>query len=324
MEIKKFIKLANNFGKQNIPFLFLLDFEMEKPFLCKLSKSSKLGYLYNIKNKMSVSNNISEIKSDKIIESIPIAKIKYTQAFNLVMDNLQAGNTYLLNLTFPSEIKTRMSLKDIFYYSNAPYKFCHPDKFVIFSPECFIRIKNNFIYSYPMKGTIDASIPDARDKILQNEKETREHNTIVDLIRNDLSMVSSNVSVTKYRYIDKIETNKNQLLQVSSEIRGELDDDWRNKIGNILYKLLPAGSISGAPKHKTIEIIKQAEKQKRGYYTGIFGVFDGHELDSAVNIRYIEKINDRLQFRSGGGITAMSKLEEEYKEMLEKIYVPLG
>ena len=87
-------------------------------------------------------------------------------------------------------------------------------------------------------------------------------------------------------------------------------------------KLLPAGSISGAPKQKTVEIIREAERSDRGYYTGVFGIFDGRDLDSAVNIRYIEQTDHGLQFRSGGGITAMSKMEDEYQEMMDKVYVP--
>ena len=90
-------------------------------------------------------------------------------------------------------------------------------------------------------------------------------------------------------------------------------------------KLLPAGSISGAPKEKTVQIIQQAEGEKRGYYTGIFGYFDGNNLESAVAIRYIEKNEQgEMLFRSGGGITSQSSLEEEYQEILEKVYVPIS
>lgn len=87
-------------------------------------------------------------------------------------------------------------------------------------------------------------------------------------------------------------------------------------------KLLPAGSISGAPKPKTLDIIKEAELDKRGYYTGIMGIFDGNSFDSAVMIRYVEKKGKQLVFRSGGGITAQSKAHEEYNEMVDKVYFP--
>ncbi|MBD4938229.1 aminodeoxychorismate synthase component I, partial [Xanthomonas citri pv. citri] len=89
------------------------------------------------------------------------------------------------------------------------------------------------------------------------------------------------------------------IYQTSSEICGELNENWQASVGSLLAKLLPAGSISGAPKEKTVEIIQQAEIEQRGYYTGIFGYFDGENLESAVAIRFIEQNNERLLFRSG-------------------------
>ncbi len=87
--------------------------------------------------------------------------------------------------------------------------------------------------------------------------------------------------------------------------------------------MLPAGSISGAPKQKTVEIIQRAEICPRGYYTGIFGIYSSDELISAVNIRYIEKKDKEFFFRSGGGITAFSNVNDEYKELIQKVYVPI-
>jgi para-aminobenzoate synthetase component 1 len=175
-----------------------------------------------------------------------------------------------------------------------------------------------------MKGTIDASIPDAEKIILRDPKELAEHVTIVDLLRNDLSQVATDVQVSRFRYIEKIVTNQKDLLQVSSEIRGSLPPDFRMNLGNILATLLPAGSVSGAPKPKTLEIISVAEGEPRGYYTGVFGVFDGTDLDSAVMIRYIEKQNDTFFYRSGGGITTQSSVKQEYQEVKDKVYLPIG
>ena len=174
-----------------------------------------------------------------------------------------------------------------------------------------------------MKGTIDASIPNAKQIILDDEKEAAEHATIVDLIRNDLSLVADNVEVTKYRYIDELKTNDKTLLQVSSEIRGDLKVDFYQNIGTIFDKLLPAGSICGAPKKKTIDIILEAENYDRKFYTGVFGVFDGENLDSAVMIRFIENDKNELFFKSGGGITAKSNAKAEYEELIQKVYVPI-
>jgi para-aminobenzoate synthetase component 1 len=180
------------------------------------------------------------------------------------------------------------------------------------------------IYAFPMKGTIDASIPGAREKILNDPKEMAEHVTIVDLLRNDLSEVAENVQVTRFRYVDEIRTIHKDLLQVSSEIRGDLPMDYIQHIGDILLKLLPAGSVSGAPKRKTLEIIRAAEKEPRGYYTGVMGLFDGSVLESGVMIRFMEYVGNDLYYRSGGGITTQSNAEMEYQEAIDKIYVPLN
>lgn len=198
------------------------------------------------------------------------------------------------------------------------------DRFVVFSPEIFVKIRDEHIYSYPMKGTIDATLPDARRRILEDPKETAEHATIVDLIRNDLSMVATEVMVTRYRYIDELPTHQGALLQVSSEIRGRLAGGWQAEVGDLFFRLLPAGSITGAPKKKTMEIIAEAETYERGFYTGVMGYFDGNSLDSAVMIRFLEQQADgSLIFKSGGGITSQSDLTSEYNEMKQKVYVPI-
>ena len=209
--------------------------------------------------------------------------------------------------------------------------------FVCFSPETFVRIKGGRIYSYPMKGTLDASLPDAEKQLMEDEKEAAEHATIVDLIRNDLSRVAEDVRVDKYRYIDVLHTNKGDILQTSSEISGRLPEDYRNHLGEILDAQLPAGSITGAPKDKTMQIIQEAEGYDRGFYTGIMGIYDQSELNSAVMIRFIEEevfpsktgeeknseASRKLYFKAGGGITSKSDCRKEYEEVIQKIYLPI-
>ena len=211
----------------------------------------------------------------------------------------------------------------LFFYANAKYKLLYKDNFVVFSPEQFIKIEDNIISTYPMKGTIDSLIPDAENKILGDEKEFAEHITVVDLLRNDLGIISKKVEVEQFRYVEEIMAFNKKLLQVSSKIKGELDENWNEKLGDILAALLPAGSVTGAPKKKTVEIIKRVEGYERGYYTGVFGYFSGKTLDSAVMIRYIEKIKDKLYFKSGGGLTIYSDAEKEYNELVEKVYLPI-
>lgn len=316
------IEQMNSYGKDEIPFPFIIDFEIKSPLIFKLNDIIQEELLFNINGFKNYSQT-SELSKDIIFNKHPITFDDYRTAFVKVKENINAGNTYLLNLTFPTHIETNLTLKEVFLHSTARYKLLFQDKIVVFSPEIFVQIDNNKISSHPMKGTIDAEIPNANDKILADEKELAEHNTIVDLIRNDLNMVANNVRVEKFRYIEKIKTNNKNLLQVSSKIIGDLEGFYKSRIGDIIFALLPAGSISGAPKKKTVEIIHEVENYGRGYYTGIFGYFDGRKLDSGVMIRFIENIGGKFYFKSGGGITSMSNANTEYNELIDKVYVPI-
>lgn len=312
------ISKMNEYGKDGKPFFFIFDFELENSCVFLLDELIKENIFFKINEK-----NPDKYQKKILLTKKPIEFSLYKNSFDFVVNEISKGNSYLLNLTFPTEIETNLTLEEIFVHSTAKYKLLYKDQFVVFSPETFVKIEDGIISSYPMKGTIDASLPNAEEAILNDEKEFAEHVTIVDLIRNDLSIISKNVRVEKFRYVEKIITNQKELLQVSSKIVGELEKDYNERIGDIIYAMLPAGSISGAPKKKTIEIIQRAEKGKRGFYTGVFGIFDGKNLDSAVMIRFIEKAKDKLFFRSGGGITFMSNHENEYQELIDKIYVPI-
>ena len=307
----------NELGSKRIPFLFLIDF---------LKTKGKIIPLNDFQNEIQfeIQSEIEKFKYEIQFKKHPISFEEYRKQFEIVQKNILLGNSYLTNLTCATPIEINLSLEEIYKYSKARYKLLWKDNFVCFSPETFVKIQDGMIYSYPMKGTIDASVENAEEKILNDPKEKAEHYTIVDLIRNDLSQVAKKVSVPKFRYLEEIKTNQKTLLQVSSEVRGELPEDFQEKLGDIFDALLPAGSISGAPKDKTVEIILEAEIYDRNFYTGVFGVFDGKNLDSAVMIRFIELSQSGLIFKSGGGITHQSSAEDEYQEMIDKIYVPIN
>ncbi len=318
----RIIEKMNRLGKDRTPFLFIIDFEQENGFIIE-DAFNQSDILFSL-NSISNSPTYSPLNNSKnpTIKPYPKSFEEYNNQFEKVKESLMYGDSFLANLTIKTKIYINLSLEEIFFRANSKYKLYIKDKLVSFSPECFVKIKDNKISTYPMKGTIDASIPNAEQVIINDYKETCEHNTIVDLMRNDLNIIASNVRVERFRYIDKLQTSRGEILQVSSEIVGDLDKVFNENLGNIISKLLPAGSISGAPKTSTINLIQSSEKEKRGFYTGIFGFFDGKDLDSAVIIRYIEKENDNYYFRSGGGITINSNPEEEYKEAINKIYLP--
>lgn len=312
----------NRYGKDGVPFLFIIDYNCSNPIVLPIKNVDPTIILYSIDGKTNVPPQ-KRLKRSFSFNTFPIPYAQYKCAFEFVVQQQIDGDSYLANLTFPTRLETDLSLNEIFHHSFAKYKLLYHDSFVLFSPETFVRIHDNAIFSFPMKGTIDANISNAEQILLADEKESAEHITIVDLIRNDLGMIAQNITVNKFRYIEKIRTPQKDLLQTSSEITGTLPFDYREKIGTILFTLLPAGSVTGAPKQKTVEIINTAETYQRGYYTGVFGYFDGNTLDSAVMIRFIENIDGELYYKSGGGITVYSDPETEYRELIDKVYVPI-
>lgn len=311
----------NQLAGTHTPFLFIIDYKAEQGYLIPEKELDERFIRFQFQ---STAHLITQSTNQPLLWQVnPPSFAAYQPKFDYVQAQIRLGNSFLVNLTQPSEVTTNLSLLDLYQQGSAKYKLWLNGLFTVLSPETFVHIQGNLISSYPMKGTIDATVPDAEAVILADPKERAEHATIVDLIRNDLSLVATDVEVKRYRYIDKLSTNKQDLLQVSSEITGRLPVDYHGRLGDILFQLLPAGSICGAPKPKTLEIIEQSEGYERGFYAGICGYFDGNKLDSAVMIRYAEQNDDKLIFKSGGGITSQSDCEKEYEELIQKVYVPV-
>ncbi len=306
-------------GQNHTPFLFVISYDKSKVFVQPLNKLDD-DIFYKLENWRNYP--VKKRNKDFTFSKSPVDFSRYKKAMDEVLEEIRSGNTYLLNLTFKTPIETNYSLKEIFTYARAKFKLYFKDEFICFSPERFVEIEDNTIATYPMKGTIDANLPRAKETILADEKEMAEHVMIVDLMRNDLGIIGSEVKVEKFRYVEKIKAGKKELLQVSSKITAKLPFDWKDNLGTLLKQILPAGSISGTPKKSTVNIINRVEDYNRGFYTGVFGVFDGETLRSGVMIRFIEKENDRLFYKSGGGITIDSDAKSEYEELIDKIYLP--
>ena len=312
----------NTWGKGQRPFLFLTDYLHRRwlvEYLDRLSPSELLfafpGY-DNIEGKATATGSFTW-------HPHPPAPDLYQKEFEAVHRQMLAGNSYLTNLTCRIPVETDLTMRDICLRAKARYRLWVSDCFVCFSPETFLRIDHEGTISCcPMKGTISCRIPQAAEVLMADSKEAAEHATIVDLIRNDLSRVADHVKVRRYRYIERLETNQGPILQTSSEITGRLPSDYRSHLGDILLEQLPAGSITGAPKPKTMDIIRQAEGYEREFYTGVAGLCHDGQMDSCVLIRFIDQEDGQLFFKAGGGITAKSDWRKEYQEIIEKTYVP--
>ena len=343
--IQDAIHTMNRLGASGTPFLCLIDVENRYPQVWPISELNAAsirfqtplgGFPVSEPDDQSPGTDGSQTPAHAVPHlSIkqPLCRHRYRQGFHIIQDGLRRGDSFLANLTFPVDIETDASLLQIYQAAHAPYRLWLRGRCTVFSPEPFVMIDSRgMIATFPMKGTIAADLPDARTKLLLNPKEAAEHLTVVDLLRNDLGRIGRGVQVQRYRYIERIHSPTGDILQASSEIRADLGTAWRSRIGDLLYELLPAGSITGAPKCRTMELIAEAEQEPRGYYTGIIGYFDGDGFTSGVMIRFIEQCSGGLpggkalpglRFRTGGGITIYSREEEEYDELHAKIRIPV-
>ena len=313
----------NNLTMQGVPFLFIIDYEGKHAVVEPEHEvdANELKYCFNGKGNATQTAYPANKNIEWGIE--PPTEAEYQHSFNIVRNAMLAGNSYLANLTCRIGLQTNLSLLDLYNAAEARYRLWMKDKLVCFSPETFVKIAQGEISSYPMKGTAEDLSPSSAEQLLANEKEAAEHATIVDLIRNDLSMVANDVHVERYRYVERLNTHRGPLLQTSSEIRGRLMPHLMQRPGDVIFSQLPAGSITGAPKKKTVEVIAEAENYRRDFYTGVMGRWDNGELDSAVMIRFIDQCHGKLFFKAGGGITAKSNWKDEYHEVIEKVYAPI-
>lgn len=303
-------------------FFFAVDFEESAPVVCPLSAVDASSVLYDFDGFTNTKPTQPTPGCIPGISAQPPGLADYSKAFKLVQGHLTDGNSWLVNLTAASLLTVTLDLRELFNQIRSPFRLWMKDRFLCFSPERFITIDKGLITTRPMKGTVSDAVPGAPQVLLKDPKELAEHVTVVDLLRNDLAMVADNVKVENFRYVEKITASTGGLYQTSSEITGTVKNIYRDKPGSLLSVLLPAGSVTGAPKKRTVEIIKEAEGMPRGFYTGIAGYYHKGRLESWVLIRFIEQRNGRQFYRSGGGITIYSDREKEYRELVEKIYVP--
>ena len=188
------------------------------------------------------------------------------------------------------------------------------------SPETLVKLKDGVLHTFPLAGTRPRGKTDEQDKaleeeLLSDEKELAEHNMLVDLGRNDLGRISrfGTVSVEKYMCIERF----SHVMHIGSTVRGEIRDDCDAL--DAVRAVLPAGTLSGAPKIRACQLIAELENNKRGLYGGAIGYIDfTGNLDTCIAIRSAFKKNGRVFIRSGAGIVADSVPENEYRESINK------
>lgn len=292
------IEIMNTLGANRTPFLFITSFDTAKNIVIPLSEINPLEIAFDFNQSHS---NLAAFKTAYQFNAeesmmiplawqrFPIGFKDYKVAFNQLMAHLKSGNIQLANLTFPTRIACNLTLPEIFARTQAKYRLFLQDHFCAFSPETFVTIKAGIIATYPMKGTINAGIENAEKVLLDNPKEIDEHETVAKEALRDISLVADDAHISRFRYVDRVERGDGAILQTSSVIEGSLPENFHESLGNLLYTLLPAGSITGSPRETAIDILSDIETYDRGFYSGVAGIFDGENLDSAVLIRYLEK-----------------------------------
>ena len=188
------------------------------------------------------------------------------------------------------------------------------------SPETLVKLQDGVLHTFPLAGTRPRGATEEADQrrekeLLQDEKELAEHNMLVDLGRNDLGKISAfgTVQVEKLHSIERF----SHVMHIGSTVRGEIRSD--KDALDAVEAVLPAGTLSGAPKIRACQLIGELENNKRGIYGGAIGYIDfTGNMDTCIAIRIAYKKNGRVFVRSGAGIVADSVPEKEYEECLNK------
>ncbi|MBK7103755.1 MAG: chorismate-binding protein [Ignavibacteriae bacterium] len=334
-KVDQLIQKKNLFGFATIPY------EIGYFFQPKVIKKSYINH-EEIQFNFYEKKNVEIFRSDKIqfdevqkfigkqnIQNykIDISKSNYVKNIERIKNFIEKGDTYQINFTskakfnFIGEI-TSLFLNGIFNQSAGYSVLINTDKeFILsFSPELFFETDYKSIICKPMKGTIKRKGNPSEYKSLINqiqndEKNLAENVMIVDLLRNDIGKISqvNSVKVEKLYEVEKYET----LFQLTSTVIGKLKS---NKLSEIIKNLFPSGSITGAPKIRSMQIIAELEKSSRKLYTGAIGIITNRKSVFNIPIRTIS-INKKTnvgELGLGSGVVWDSNPEKEYEEVLLK------
>ena len=254
-------------------------------------------------------------------------KEKYCQMVEKAKHYIQEGDIFQVVLSNPMRAKAEGSLFDTYRVLRAtnpsPYMFYFSSDDIELagaSPETLVKLEDKKLTTFPLAGTRPRGKTKQEDReleegLLKDEKELAEHNMLVDLGRNDIGKISKigTVKVEKYLCVERF----SHVMHLGSTVTGIIRDD--KDAVDAVDSILPAGTLSGAPKFRACQIIEELEQSKRGIYGGAIGYLDfAGNLDTCIAIRLVYKKNGEICIRSGAGIVADSVPEKEFQECCNK------
>jgi para-aminobenzoate synthetase / 4-amino-4-deoxychorismate lyase len=327
---------SNLIGFATIPYEIGYDFQPKEIKKSYLGKTELSFFFYEKQNVEIIDSDRlifddveSYIKSNHGIQNfeLEILENEYIEKINKIKKYITEGDTYQINFTTKAKFKYDGELKSLFlngiFNQSASYSVLinTENEFILsFSPELFFRTDYQTIYSKPMKGTLKRRGNPVEDEklgksLLYDEKNLAENVMIVDLMRNDIGRIAAtdSVKVEKLYEVEKYET----LFQLTSTVVGKLKE---NKLSEIFKNMFPSGSITGAPKIRSMQIIAELEKSSRNLYTGSIGLITSANAVFNIPIRTItiNKGTKDSELGLGSGIVWDSDAKSEYEEVLLK------
>ena len=282
----------------------------------KISKIISGGALAEIKPAHVTSEFRKLFDKTEFCEMVKKAKRYITEGdiFQVVLSNRLEADFEGSLLDVYRVLRTLNPSPYMFYFTSADIEIAGA------SPETLVRLQDGTLHTFPLAGTRKRGETEEEDKrlekeLLADEKERAEHNMLVDLGRNDLGKISrfGPVEVEKYMSVERY----SHVMHIGSTVKGEIRED--KSAVHAIDAVLPAGTLSGAPKIRACEIINELENNKRGIYGGAIGYLDfTGNLDVCIAIRIAFKKNGRVFVRSGAGIVADSVPENEFEECINK------
>ena len=281
--------------------------------LANLIRSQQTADIPVSKSKIDFTCNVSKEEYCKLVEKTKeyivdgdIFQAVISRQFSSPYEGSLINPYRVLRTTNPSPYMVYMKIDD--------------EEIMSTSPETLVRLENGRLTTFPVagsrpRGTTEEEDQELEEDLLSDEKELSEHNMLVDLGRNDLGRISKfdSVEVTKYMMIHKY----SKIMHICSQVEGNIRDDCDAL--SAIESVLPAGTLSGAPKIRACEIIEELESEERGVYGGALGYLDfTGNMDTCIAIRMAVKKDGRVYVQAGGGIVADSIPENEYQESANK------